>query len=1096
MGKTRKNIENMEIYDYMKELNEKIWEEFFEDSLAHETILNSLGELEQIIISRLLFIQQVVSERAMRLWINPNYLKKLSECIKNLVDAKILIENKTRKDNCNQYIINEKFRLTLLNKIYKNDENHIFIFNNNIKEQLEKEKKLFEKKLYPSKNEISTYANTKWNNLLHFIASPKFYNNYMSNNNMTNNDADNTNMTSHYSIISYNNKKNSKEKNYEYDPEDLTNNHYVKSKENSSTDNAFNHNDIYSKKKKYDNTNTNNEKWGVSCYKQMYDEESYNNKEYEGHNSSNNSESYEYNNEQYDEQNVTEEEEEEEEYDSYGKQNDQSYNNFINQNKYKNINNNNNIKNVSINEDINKINYDNGYKKPYLNKRKGKKKKKKGVYAFRQNDLYYKSLNHTETEQSYVEEESSNDFFFPNINNNTFYVYTPCDSVVEVLKSKNFILDDTNSTNKTINISREAFSWFLKDIRSRIISLVFEYLLILDNGFVTDFAKEVFAKYRKKKKINGSQSRSSSRLSSQTNSRPSSQANSDNMSDKMKYVSKNINYFNTPVGSCVGSGNTNRVTLSSSNDKNCDKNDDKNGDKIDDKNSNDKIDDKNSNDKINNNTKGITNYNQNNFSKNSKIVKNNINDVTSNDTNNVYKLYEPYSNYNNGHNKIYGNNSYDNNSYDNNSYDNNSYDSSGSSSSSSSNSNSGSCISNNQNVNNNNYNSYNDVSYYCDSCYITNENKNEYQSEKYVKETLLLILSITQCNISHPLFLENLTTAQKEFISFGTHIGLFLKPNNNNNNDYVFTTPYTLLLTINNLHVQHYISFLNELSVDSVYSNDTNNHNEATKKMLTNKHFHSYMLLQEKEKNEKQMRESQTNESELTSNNQLSKDSNTKTCVAKQSINNIYKEKINNDLINQNLYSEKKMNDNTNLEIGLIVQSNFKVYLYTSSILKINILSHLCELQSRTPNMVVGILTRRSVLNAYNSNITADQIIKFLESYARQGSNFKSTIPVNVITQLKLWESERHRLTLDDAIVFKSFEKQFLPHMYQQLVIWANSKNYLLHYTPWPKNKNSVEFDRWMQEEKYLCCTYESKDEIIEKIKELKDELINVRKKT
>lgn len=174
----------MELYDYMKELNENVWCYFFDDSLAHETIYHSLNELEQIIISRLLFIQQVVSERAMRLWINPNYLKKLSESIKNLVEAKILVESDMKKDNYNQYKINENFRITLLNKIYKTNTNNIFIFNNNIKEQLEREKNLYEQNLFPHKEEIFGYAQTKWNNLLHFIASPNFnsVNNYFNSN--------------------------------------------------------------------------------------------------------------------------------------------------------------------------------------------------------------------------------------------------------------------------------------------------------------------------------------------------------------------------------------------------------------------------------------------------------------------------------------------------------------------------------------------------------------------------------------------------------------------------------------------------------------------------------------------------------------------------------------------------------------------------------------------------------------------------------------------------------------------------------------------------------------------------------------------------
>ncbi|ETW17386.1 hypothetical protein PFFVO_03725 [Plasmodium falciparum Vietnam Oak-Knoll (FVO)] len=539
------------------------------------------------------------------------------------------------------------------------------------------------------------------------------------------------------------------------------------------------------------------------------------------------------------------------------------------------------------------------------NNNKKKKKKNKHIYAYKQNELYYKSL--LNMEHSYIEEENYNNnestFFLSNINER--FMTKPSESVIEVLRRKNFLLDDPNNT-KTINMSREAFSWFLKDLRSRIISLVLEYLLIIDNGYVTNIAKDVYTKYQKKK-------------------------------------NNAINNMNN-----------------------------------------------NSSSGINNNINFDENIKSNHCEESKK--------------------------------------SYDNN--------------------------------NNNNNNNNNSSS-------SSSCaYITRTNKDPKKSEIYVKETLLLILSLSQCDISHPIFLENLTKAQKEFIDFGSHIGLFLKPNDS----YIFITPYALLLTINNFNSQYYLSLLSNITIEGLCEEDV-------RKRLSKRYFHFYLLKQD-EKEETYM------------NKDLSSDIKNKD---EKSLILDKRKNITKKLINDSLYSDIKMNGSNNLEIGLIVQSNFKVYLYTSSLLKINILSHLCELQARTPNMVVGILTRRSVLNAYNSDITANQIIKFLESYSHPGkNNFKSSIPMNVITQLKLWESERHRLTLEDAIVFKSFEKDFMPHLYQQIVIWANSKNYLLYYTPWPKN-NTKEFDLWIKAEKYLCCIYESKNEIIDKIKEIREKLMKKR---
>ncbi|SCN63628.1 RNA polymerase II transcription factor B subunit 2, putative [Plasmodium chabaudi chabaudi] len=919
MVKARKNIENMEIYDYMKEMDAKIWEYLFDDSLAHETIFNSLNELEQIIISRLLFIQQVVSERAMRLWINPNFLKKLSESIKNLVDVKILVESETKKDNYNQYKINDRFRLTLLNKIYQNDKSNIFIFNNNIKLQLNKEKELYEKKLFPTKEGILCYASARWNTLLHFIASPNL-NSYKYSHSYSGSYASTYPHSS--SIHGGIDSPIKTEMGTSIDPNNVHSYGGEYSYNNSLKSVKVEKGNYYGTQTKKSRKNNEDSDEEYQPYgDEMYDDENYENESFSQRRKYKSYGEYENtgNDSEYDEDEGYEDESNEQ-YDNQTRNKySQNYNDIENSNSGKYLN-----PRMGNKENINL--YDPNKKR---DGRRGRKKKK-GVYAYKQNNLYYKSLQSRENNNM---EEENNDFFFSssNIKKEDLLTCAPCGSLIEVLKKKKFILDDVNNSsniannnnnNKTINMSREAFSWFLKDIRSRIISLVIEYLLIIDDGNVTNIAKQNSAKHKKK-------------------------GNSEN----------------------VISNDGNEALPNSSI-------------------SNTLINDYNNNDNMNNNNVNGGEWGTNNEDMNNADGLNmNIKDAQD---------------------------------------------------------------------------------------YITDPNKNSQKSEIYIKETLLFILSLTQCNIGQPIFLENLTKAQKEFVDFGIHIGLFLKTHDS----YIFITPYALLLTINNLNVENYISILNHLSVEKFCEESGYNNNEdeniKKKAKLSEIYFHKYLLIQNtvRVKSEPLMDEDEKKD------------------MKKFETKNY----ISQDITNHNIHSEKRLNENDNLEIGLIIQSNFKVYLYTSSILKINILSHLCELQARTPNMVVGILTRRSVLNAYNSDITADQIIKFLESYSHPGkTKLKSIIPINVITQLKLWEAERHRLTLEDSIVFKNFEKEYLPHLYQQIVIWANSKNYLLHYTPWPKNTNSPEFDAWMKTEKYLCCIYESKNEIIDKIKEIRGKLMKKR---
>ncbi|EPR60186.1 general transcription factor IIH polypeptide 4 GTF2H4 [Toxoplasma gondii GT1] len=184
------------------------------------------------------------------------------------------------------------------------------------------------------------------------------------------------------------------------------------------------------------------------------------------------------------------------------------------------------------------------------------------------------------------------------------------------------------------------------------------------------------------------------------------------------------------------------------------------------------------------------------------------------------------------------------------------------------------------------------------------------------------------------------------------------------------------------------------------------------------------------------------------------------------------------------------------MEAGMLVQSNFKVYVYTASALQLSVLSHLCELQARMPNLIVGILTRASVLAAYKSGITADQIIRFLEAHAhpvvleRKLRTNAPLLPENVTIQLRMWEAERMRLSLYPAVLLKKWDAQFMPELFQRSVRWAVGKNFAIYFTPWPEDPNSEEFREWMQKEKYLAIHADYKPEMVEKIRDVRDSII------
>ncbi|KAL8437810.1 hypothetical protein ACSSS7_000691 [Eimeria intestinalis] len=184
------------------------------------------------------------------------------------------------------------------------------------------------------------------------------------------------------------------------------------------------------------------------------------------------------------------------------------------------------------------------------------------------------------------------------------------------------------------------------------------------------------------------------------------------------------------------------------------------------------------------------------------------------------------------------------------------------------------------------------------------------------------------------------------------------------------------------------------------------------------------------------------------------------------------------------------------LQPRILVETNFKVYMYTCSPLHISVLAHLCELTARLPNLVVGLLTRASVLGALKAGITAEQIIGFLEAHAHQvalekkNKHNRPLIPENVAIQLRMWEQERQRLTLCPAVVFKGWDAALLPELFQRSVRWAVAKGCALHYTMWPEDPNSVAFKEWMAGEKYLAVHADARADIVARIRDVRDELL------
>lgn len=160
--------------------------------------------------------------------------------------------------------------------------------------------------------------------------------------------------------------------------------------------------------------------------------------------------------------------------------------------------------------------------------------------------------------------------------------------------------------------------------------------------------------------------------------------------------------------------------------------------------------------------------------------------------------------------------------------------------------------------------------------------------------------------------------------------------------------------------------------------------------------------------------------------------------------------------------TEEQMFSNTGGSI--ILETNFKIYAYTNSPLEIAILNLFVHLKTRFPNMVTGQITRESIRKALFNGITADQIIKFLESHAHSqmkqmakenldkkiefdaNNNINTAtdnqqllvgefgsansyhklevLPPTVVDQIKLWQLELDRIQTFEGYLFKDFSSQ------------------------------------------------------------------------
>ncbi|PWN50800.1 transcription factor Tfb2 [Violaceomyces palustris] len=119
----------------------------------------------------------------------------------------------------------------------------------------------------------------------------------------------------------------------------------------------------------------------------------------------------------------------------------------------------------------------------------------------------------------------------------------------------------------------------------------------------------------------------------------------------------------------------------------------------------------------------------------------------------------------------------------------------------------------------------------------------------------------------------------------------------------------------------------------------------------------------------------------------------------------------------------------------VILETNYRLYAYTSSPLRVAVLNLFVSLKARFPNLVIGSITRESVKSALSNGISAEQIITYLTHHAHpQMQRNDPLLPVTVSDQIRLWEREKNRVLQESGSLFTEFSSQA---DYQQVLTYS-----------------------------------------------------------
>ncbi|KAK9211502.1 hypothetical protein WN943_000879 [Citrus x changshan-huyou] len=99
-----------------------------------------------------------------------------------------------------------------------------------------------------------------------------------------------------------------------------------------------------------------------------------------------------------------------------------------------------------------------------------------------------------------------------------------------------------------------------------------------------------------------------------------------------------------------------------------------------------------------------------------------------------------------------------------------------------------------------------------------------------------------------------------------------------------------------------------------------------------------------------------------------------------------------------------------------VVETNFRMYAYSTSKLHCEILRLFSKIEYQLPNLIVGAITKESLYNAVENGLTAEQ----QNAHPRVADRIPSVLE-NVCDQIRLWESDLNRVEMTPAHYYDEF---------------------------------------------------------------------------